>query len=81
VTTPAVLFPCIHDAGRSQMAAGWLEHLAQDRAVAFSGGSEPADAVNPAAVEAMAEVGIDALTRSRPEPVGRGLSEKTVFGL
>jgi arsenate reductase (thioredoxin) len=53
VTTPAVLFLCIDDAGHSQMAAGWLEHLAQDRAVAFPGGSEPADAVNPAAVEAI----------------------------
>jgi arsenate reductase len=59
VTVPAVLFLCIHNAGRSQMALGWFEHLAGDRAVAFSGGSEPAGAVNPAAVEAMAEVGID----------------------
>ena len=59
MTVPAVLFLCIHNAGRSQMALGWFEHLAGPRAQAFSGGSEPADAVNPAAVEAMAEAGID----------------------
>jgi arsenate reductase len=59
VTVPAVLFLCIHNAGRSQMALGWFERLAEGRAVAFSGGSEPAAAVNPAAVHAMAEVGID----------------------
>ena len=56
---PTVLFLCIHNAGRSQMALGWFRHLAGDRAVAFSGGSEPADAVNPTAVAAMAEVGVD----------------------
>jgi arsenate reductase (thioredoxin) len=56
---PTVLFLCVHNAGRSQMAMGWFRHLAGDRAVAFSGGSEPADAVNPAAVAAMAEVGVD----------------------
>ncbi len=56
---PTVLFLCIHNAGRSQMALGWFRHLAGDRAVAFSGGSEPADAVNPMAVAAMAEVGVD----------------------
>jgi arsenate reductase len=56
---PAVLFLCVHNAGRSQMAAGWLRHLAGDRVEVFSGGSEPGDQVNPAAVEAMAEVGID----------------------
>jgi protein-tyrosine-phosphatase len=59
-----VLFLCIHNAGRSQMALGWFEHLAQGRAVAFSGGSEPAAALNPAAVEAMAEVGIDIAGRT-----------------
>ena len=64
MTTPAVLFLCIHNAGRSQMALGWFEHLADGRAVAFSGGSEPADAVNPAAVQAMAEVGIDIAART-----------------
>jgi arsenate reductase len=56
---PAVLFLCIHNAGRSQMALGWFSRFAQDRAVGYSGGSEPADSVNPAAVAAMAEVGID----------------------
>ena len=56
---PQVLFLCIHNAGRSQMALGWFEHLAGGRAVAFSGGSEPADTVNPSAVAAMNEVGID----------------------
>lgn len=56
---PAVLFLCVHNAGRSQMAAGWLRHLAGDRIEVFSGGSAPADHTNTAAVEAMAEVGID----------------------
>ncbi len=56
---PTVLFLCVHNAGRSQMAMGWFNHLAGDRALAVSGGSEPAAAVNPAAVQAMAEVGID----------------------
>jgi protein-tyrosine-phosphatase len=56
---PAVLFLCVHNAGRSQMALGWFRELAGDRAQAFSGGSEPAETVNPVAVAAMAEVGID----------------------
>ena len=56
---PTVLFVCVHNAGRSQMAAGWLRHLAGDRVEVLSAGSAPADSVNPAAVEAMAEVGID----------------------
>lgn len=56
---PSVLFLCVHNAGRSQMAAGWLRHLAGDAVDVFSGGSEPADEVNPAAVAAMAEVGVD----------------------
>jgi arsenate reductase len=59
---PAVLFLCVHNAGRSQMAMGWFNHLAGGRAVAYSGGSEPGERVNPAAVEAMAEVGIDIST-------------------
>lgn len=57
--TPSVLFVCIHNAGRSQMAAGWLRHLAGDRVKIYSGGSEPAHQVNPAAIAAMNEVGID----------------------
>jgi arsenate reductase (thioredoxin) len=56
---PAVLFVCVHNAGRSQMAAGFLQHLAGDRVEVLSAGSEPVDRVNPAAVAAMAEVGID----------------------
>jgi len=56
---PAVLFVCVHNAGRSQMAAGWLRHLAGDRVDVFSAGSTPADQVNPVAVQAMAEQGID----------------------
>lgn len=56
---PTVLFVCVHNAGRSQMAAGWLQHLAGERVTVLSAGSQPADRINPAAVEAMAEVGID----------------------
>ncbi|MCU1353652.1 MAG: protein-tyrosine-phosphatase [Acidimicrobiales bacterium] len=63
---PAVLFLCVHNAGRSQMALGWFDHLAAGRAVAWSGGSEPAAEVNPAAVAAMAEVGID-ISREWPK--------------
>ncbi|MGW1666091.1 arsenate reductase ArsC [Streptomyces microflavus] len=56
---PSVLFVCVHNAGRSQMAAAWLTHLAGGRVEVRSAGSNPGDTVNPAAVEAMAEVGID----------------------
>ncbi|WP_394160888.1 arsenate reductase ArsC [Galactobacter valiniphilus] len=56
---PTVLFVCVHNAGRSQMAAGWLRQLAGDRVEVLSGGSAPAEGINPVAVEAMAEVGID----------------------
>ena len=59
MSLPTVLFVCVHNAGRSQMAAGFLQHLAGDRVEVLSAGSQPADAVNPAAVAAMAEVGID----------------------
>jgi len=54
-----VLFVCVHNAGRSQIAAGWLRHLAGDRVDVYSAGSQPADGINPAAVAVMAEVGID----------------------
>jgi arsenate reductase len=64
---PEVLFVCVHNAGRSQMAAGWLRHLAGDRVDVWSGGSEPTSQINPAAVEAMAEVGID-ITDEFPKP-------------
>jgi arsenate reductase (thioredoxin) len=57
-----VLFVCVHNAGRSQMAAGYLQHLAGDRIEVLSAGSQPADQVNAAAVEAMAEEGIDIRT-------------------
>ncbi|MFE9360149.1 arsenate reductase ArsC [Streptomyces olivaceoviridis] len=57
--TPSVLFVCVHNAGRSQMAAAFLTHLAGDRVQVRSAGSAPADTVNPAVVQAMAEVGID----------------------
>ena len=63
---PSVLFVCVHNAGRSQMAAGWLRHLAGDTVEVRSAGSIPADQVNPAAIEAMAEVGID-ITDQRPK--------------
>jgi arsenate reductase len=63
---PSVLFVCVHNAGRSQMAAGWLAHLAGDRVEVRSAGSEPAENVNPTAVEAMKEVGID-IAAQRPK--------------
>lgn len=62
---PTALFLCVHNIGRSQMAAGWLQHLAADRVRVLSGGSEPAESVNPSAVAAMHEVGID-ITGSTP---------------
>jgi arsenate reductase len=64
-TKPAVLFVCVHNAGRSQMAAGWLTRLAGDRVDVYSAGSQPADQINPVAVEAMHEVGID-ITGAQP---------------
>ena len=64
--TPSVLFVCVHNAGRSQMAAGFLRHLAGDAVEVRSAGSLPGDQVNPAAVEAMAEVGID-ISDQRPK--------------
>ena len=59
MTRPTVLFVCVHNAGRSQMAAGWLRHLAGNRVEVLSAGSAPAETINPVAVEAMREVGID----------------------
>jgi protein-tyrosine-phosphatase len=64
---PVVLFLCVHNAGRSQMALGFFQHLAGDRGIAWSGGSEPGIAVNPAAVAAMAERGID-ISEEYPKP-------------
>jgi len=64
---PTVLFLCVHNAGRSQMALGFFQHLAGDRAVAWSGGSEPGYEINPSAIAAMAERGID-ITSEFPKP-------------
>ena len=66
-SVPMVLFLCVHNAGRSQMALGWFNHLAEGRAIARSGGSEPGNQVNPAAIAAMAEVGID-ISQEFPKP-------------
>lgn len=63
---PTVLFVCVHNAGRSQMAAGFLQSLAGDRVEVLSAGSKPASEINPVAVEAMAEVGID-ITAATPK--------------
>ena len=63
---PSVLFVCVHNAGRSQMAAGWLAHLAGDQVEVRSAGSAPADQINPMAIAAMAEVGID-ITAATPK--------------
>jgi arsenate reductase len=64
---PIVLFLCVHNAGRSQMALGFLHHLAGDRAIGWSGGAEPSTEVNPAAIAAMSESGID-MTQEYPKP-------------
>ncbi|MBY6060145.1 arsenate reductase ArsC [Microbacterium esteraromaticum] len=66
MTTPSVLFVCVHNAGRSQMAAGFLRHLAGDRIEVRSAGSMPAEQINPVAVQAMAELGID-ITAEQPK--------------
>jgi arsenate reductase (thioredoxin) len=65
--TPIVLFLCTHNAGRSQMAMGFLTHLGGDGVVALSGGSEPGESINPAAVAVMAERGID-ISKEYPKP-------------
>lgn len=71
-TKASVLFVCVHNAGRSQMAAGFLRALAGDRVQVLSAGTEPKDQINPSAIEAMAEVGIDIANNSprcsRPRP-------------
>ena len=68
---PTVLFVCVHNAGRSQMAAGYLRHLAGDRIEVLSAGSAPGDRINPVAVEAMREEGID-LAGARPQQLTPG---------
>ena len=65
-TKPSVLFVCVHNAGRSQMAAGFLRDIAGDRIEVRSAGSVPADRINPVAVDAMAELGID-ITAEQPK--------------
>jgi len=65
---PQVLFLCVHNAGRSQMAAALLDHHANGRVAVTSAGSEPADRLNPAVVEAMAEIGLD-MSRAFPKPL------------
>lgn len=64
---PSVLFLCVHNAGRSQMAAGWMRHIAGEEVDVYSGGSEPAESANKAAVAAMAEKGID-ISTELPQP-------------
>ncbi|MDA4894540.1 MULTISPECIES: arsenate reductase ArsC [unclassified Microbacterium] len=66
MSTPTVLFVCVHNAGRSQMAAGYLQHLAGERVDVRSAGSEPKDQINPVAIQAMAEEGID-ITANAPK--------------
>ena len=73
MTTPTVLFVCVHNAGRSQMAAALLERIAGDRVRVLSAGTHPADAVHPGVIEAMREAGID-LSSARPG----GLEDDTV---
>jgi arsenate reductase (thioredoxin) len=65
---PEVLFVCVHNAGRSQMAAALLDHLAGGRVTVRSAGSEPADRINPRVVAAMAEIGLD-VSREHPKPL------------
>ena len=59
MSKPSVLFVCVHNAGRSQMAAGFMQHLGKGRVDVLSAGSAPKDSINPVAIEAMAELGID----------------------
>jgi arsenate reductase (thioredoxin) len=64
MTTKAILFLCVHNAGRSQMAAGFAREIAGDSITVFSAGTQPGEHLNPAVIEAMAEVGIDITTQS-----------------
>jgi arsenate reductase (thioredoxin) len=76
VSKPSVLFVCVHNAGRSQMAAGWLRHLAGDTVEVRSAGSAPRDQINPVAVEAMSEVGID-ITGAIPQRLETGTVQES----
>jgi arsenate reductase (thioredoxin) len=73
---PSVLFVCVHNAGRSQMAAGWLRHFGGERVEVRSAGSEPAEQINPVAVRAMAEVGID-ITAAVPRKLDYELADSS----
>jgi len=75
-TKPSVLFVCVHNAGRSQMAAGFMTHLGQGRVEVLSAGSAPKDSINPIAVEAMAEVGID-ISKNSPKVLTTGAVEQS----
>jgi arsenate reductase len=70
-TKPSVLFVCVHNAGRSQMAAGYLNHLSGGAIEVRSAGSEPADKINPVAIQAMAEEGIDIAAEETQDPYHR----------
>ena len=72
---PGVLFMCVHNAGRSQMAAGLLKHLIGNKVKVFSAGSKPANELNPVAVEAMAEIGID-ISQNIPTQFNESLMEE-----
>ena len=73
---PSVLFVCVHNAGRSPMAAGWLRHLAVDQVEVRSAGSQPKNEINPVAVQAMAEVGID-ITGNKPRILDYATAESS----
>jgi protein-tyrosine-phosphatase len=73
---PSVLFVCVHNAGRSQMAAGFMTHLGQGRVEVLSAGSAPKDSINPIAVEAMAEIGID-ISNNSPKVLTSGAVEQS----
>ena len=73
---PSVLFVCVHNAGRSQMAAGFMTHLGQGRVEVLSAGSAPKDSINPIAVEAMAEIGID-ISKNSPKVLTNGAVEQS----
>jgi protein-tyrosine-phosphatase len=74
--TPIVLFLCVHNAGRSQIALGWFNHLAAGRAVAWSGGSEPGSEINPSAVAAMAEIASTSPPSARSATRSAGASKR-----
>ena len=78
MSKPSVLFVCVHNAGRSQMAAAFLSHLSQGAVEVRSAGSQPADRVNPAAVQAMAEVGIDIAAEQPKILTDQAVSESDV---